>query len=192
MNQNEAARNGKDKKKKLIEKKFDSNDLNSELIFVPIIMIIIYAFLRVGDIFILKQNYPFLINDASIYQFIRTLDLILLFVTFIFTVPMIINSKYIHKYLTIVIIFLLTFIGFDFLSFYFYFTFNLKNKDILFSLIFNELWLIISFILFFVSVSQYNDINYLEIGSDIVSVNFKNKNLSSNKSSFIKNNLKIK
>ena len=192
MNQNEAARNGKDKKKKLIEKKFDSNDLNSELIFVPIIMIIIYAFLRVGDIYIFRQNSPFLINDASIYQFIRTLDLILLFVTFIFTVPMLINSKYIHKYLTIVIIFLLTFIGFDFLSFYFYFTFNLKNKDILFSLIFNELWLIISFILFFVSVSQYNDINYLEIGSDIVSVNFKNKNLSSNKSSFIKNNLKIK
>ena len=191
MKQNEADRNGKDKKKKLIEKKFDSNDLNSELIFVPIIMIIIYAFLRVGDIFILKQNYPFLINDASIYQFIRTLDLILLFVTFIFTVPMIINSKYIHKYLTIVIIFLLTFIGFDFLSFYFYFTFNLKNKDILFSLIFNELWLLISFILFFVSVSQYNDINYLEIGSDIVSVNFKNNNFSGNKSSFIKNNLKI-
>ena len=192
MNQNEAARNGKDKKKKLIEKKFDSNDLNSEFIFVPIIMIIIYAFLRVGDIYIFRQNSPFLINDASIYQFIRTLDLILLFVTFIFTVPMIINSKYIHKYLTIVIIFLLTFIGFDFLSFYFYFTFNLKNKNILFSLILDELWLIISLILFFVSALQYNDIHYLETGSDIVSVNFKNNNIPGNKSSFIKNNLKIK
>ena len=192
MNQNEAAINGKNIDKKMIEKKFDSNDLNSEFIFIPIIMLIIYVFLRVRDIFIIKQNSLFLVNDVSIYQFIRTLDLILLLVTFIFTIPMIINSKYIHKYLTIVIIFLLTFIGFDFLSFYFYFTFNLKNKNILFSLILDELWLIISLILFFVSALQYNDIHYLETGSDIVSVNFKNNNIPGNKSSFIKNNLKIK
>ena len=190
MNQNEAAINGKNKKQ--IQKKFDANDLNSEFIFVPIIMIIIYVFLRVRDIFILKQNSPFLVNDASIYQFTRTLDLILLLVTFIFTIPMIINSKYIHKYLTIVIIFLLTFIGFDCLSFYFYFTFNLKNENILFSLILDELWLVISFILFFVSASLCNDIHYLEIGSDIVSADFRKNNLSGNKTSFIKNNLKIK
>ena len=194
MNKSESkmAISNRNSKKKLIGNKFDPIYLNLELILTPIIMIIIYAFFRVGDIFIIRKNIPFLINDPSIYQFIRILDLFSLLVSLIFIVPMLINSKYIHKYLTIAIIFLLAFIGFDILSFYFYFERQIKNKNILFSLIFDELWFITLFILFFISVIQNNDIHYLNTGSDKVLINFKNNNNLINKSNIIKNNLKTK
>ena len=193
MNKNESkmATNSRSNKKAIKGNKYDTVYLRFEFILTPAIMIIVYVFFRVYDIFIIQKNLPFLLNDSTIYQFIRVLDLILLLITIIFILPMIANSKYIHKYLTMVIVFLLAFIGFDFLSFYFYFACEVNNKNILFSLILDELWFIISCILFFISVLQNNDIHYLKIGSDIVSINFKSNNILINKSNFL-NNIKIK
>ena len=101
----------------------------------------IFAILRIVD---LSLTYIFY-NKRNAYHLIRLIDYLVLFSSFIVTSLTFINKEKVKQRAVMSCIFFnIVFISFDFMSFIFYFLFEVNTIIILLSLVANEVWMIIT------------------------------------------------
>ena len=133
------------KSNNIIIRSFREINKSLELNEKEIRILSIFAILRILDLALTFIFY----NKKNSYHYVRFIDYILLFSSFLVTFLIFINKENIRQRTVILsILFNIIFICFDITSFILYFICDVQTIIILISLILNALWLIITLIIF--------------------------------------------